>query len=67
MTYVLFILFVMGQPGAQGASIATYSAEFASRDACWSASEDIRAPFDREGQYQITTVTTCVAKGQQEF
>lgn len=66
MMYVLFILFIANE-GLPTASVATYSAEFVTSEACWSASESIRAPLEREDQYRITTITTCVAKGQKPF
>lgn len=66
MTYILVILFLFGG-GSNNAAMASVVAEFATLDACWSAAGAITRPFDRDQQWQVATVTTCVAKGQRDF
>jgi hypothetical protein len=68
LKYLLILLIFTASPngGAQAPTVPIV-AEFNTLEACWAANSAIIDPFRRDDQWQITTSSRCVAKGQDPF
>lgn len=67
MTYILILLIFTANPNGAPVPAVPLVAEFNTLQACWDANSAIIDPFRRDDQWQITTSSRCVPKGQEAF